>query len=257
MASARGRNRTQKPDKPAAPDKAERATWKTRIVEFRADVDPKTLKPNPDNWRVHPEAQRRAMSDVFKQLGYVEAVVVNKTTGHIIDGHMRHQLAVEHQEPRVPVLYVQLSIEEERLALTTMNPLAELAVTDPEKLTELLASVPRNGGALDELLADLEQSAGGAVVKHAGQARTGQRSVGQKLHAMRMMMAVPEVATVERALARTGIANRGEALLEICRAYLSENEGDDAKGQHDAGAKGGLEAQLAEAAGALGAAGRA
>lgn len=229
-----------------APDRARRATWKNRIVGY-AQVDPATLKANPLNWRVHPDSQKRAMGDVFSQLGYVEAVIVNKTTGHIIDGHMRHAMAIEHREPKMPVLYVQMTLEEERLALSILNPMAELAATDPEKLAELLAGIERKGGPLDELLASLEEQAGGAMVKNA-QSSNGKRSIGSPTHAMRMMLAVPEVATVERAIARTGIANRGEALTTICRAYLSEHEaGENAEGQHDTGAKGLTPDQLAQA----------
>lgn len=250
MASRAGGRAPAKPQKQAAPDKAQRASWKNRIVSLEF-VDPATLKPNPGNWRTHPEAQKRAMTDAFSQLGYIEAVIVNKTTGHMIDGHMRHQLALEHREPQIPVLYVKLTEAEERLALTTVNPLAELAVTDPEKLQELLGGVERKGGPLDELLSSLEELAGGAVVKNAT-STTGKRSVGATTHTMRAMLAVPEIAVVERALARTGIANRGNALVTICREYLSEHEGDEgAEGQHDAGPQGGVESELAEAAAGL------
>jgi hypothetical protein len=233
-----------------APDKAARASWRNRIIAF-AQVDPATLKANPLNWRMHPESQKRAMSDVFAQVGFVEAIIVNKTTGHILDGHMRHQLALEHREQTVPVLYVDMTAEEEKLSLTILNPMAELATTDPEKLAELLADLPRLGGALDELLGSLDELAGGAMVKdtNTGGAGAKRSPIKHAAHALRMMLAVTDVAVVERAIARTGNANRGEALMTICREYLSEHEADDdAEGQLDSGAQGSLADQLEKAA---------
>jgi hypothetical protein len=56
---------------------------------------------------------------------------------------------------------------------------------------------------------------------------------------------VPEVATIERAIAATGIANRGDALLELARRYLEGQ--DDAEGQHDTRPQDLAEDQLAEA----------
>ena len=38
--------------------------WKNRIVGQRM-ADPKTLKANQQNWRLHPEAQRKALAEVM------------------------------------------------------------------------------------------------------------------------------------------------------------------------------------------------
>lgn len=224
-----------------------RARWKNRIVSY-AQVDPRKLKANPLNWRVHPTPQRKAMVDAFEQIGELVPAIVNKRTGNIIDGHMRVELALEHHEPTVPVIYVDMTLDEEKLALTTINPLAELAATDPEKLAELLGAVPRKGGALDDLLAALEEQAHGTIVKGVGGGSSGARAVATNSHAMRMMLAVGDIATIERALAMTGLQNRGAALLAICNQYLGEYDSADApERQHDAEPQGELEDQLAQA----------
>jgi hypothetical protein len=229
---------------PSAP--ADRVNWRNRIVGY-AEVDPRKLKANPLNWRQHPKAQKRAMGDVLEQLGVIDAVLVNKTTGNVLDGHMRHEMALEEKAPTVPVLYVQLSIDEEKLALSVLNPLADLAVTDPEKLGALLAGVDRKGGPLDELLAALEEQAGGAIVRAVAAPGAKRAKSKTVTHTMRIMLAVPNVGTIEKAIAATGITNRGDALLAICERYLMGS--DDDKAQRDGGARssGGAASELDQA----------
>lgn len=111
------------------------ANWSNRIVG-EALVDPKTLLANPANWRVHPKAQQEALRAVLNAIGWVQRVIVNTTTGHLIDGHLRVEEAMRADE-QVPVLYVELSLEEERAVLSALDPLSGLADTDHEKITAL------------------------------------------------------------------------------------------------------------------------
>jgi hypothetical protein len=135
------------------------SVFRSRIVGHD-DVDPKTLLANPLNWRVHPQHQRSAISDVLTQVGWVQDVIVNKTTGHMVDGHLRVEIAVERNEPTVPVEYVELSEDEERLVLATLDPLAGLAIPNSEALEQLLADLKVDGESLQGLLEDLLQAAG-------------------------------------------------------------------------------------------------
>ena len=115
-------------------------SWNTRIVGSDM-VDPSILCPNPKNWRRHPKHQQDAMTNVFNEIGWIQDIIVNKTTGNIIDGHMRAELAVKNKEKLVPVKYVELSEEEERQALITYDPLSALAEQDNETLKQLLGDI--------------------------------------------------------------------------------------------------------------------
>ena len=127
-------------------------TWQSRIVG-EGEVDPAELNPHPQNWRVHPDLQAEALEEALDKLGWIQRVVVNKRTGRLIDGHLRVELARRRKEARVPVLYVDLDEEEERLALATLDPLSALAETDAEVLQELLEGVDLGEGALLDMLA--------------------------------------------------------------------------------------------------------
>ena len=104
-------------------------------------VDPSILCPNPKNWRRHPKHQQDAMTNVFNDIGWIQDIIVNKTTGNIIDGHMRAELAVKNKEKLVPVKYVDLTADEERQALITYDPLSALADFDLKMLEDVASTV--------------------------------------------------------------------------------------------------------------------
>jgi hypothetical protein len=114
--------------------------YKNRIIGSGTE-DPQILIPNPKNFRKHPKNQNDALSGVLSDLGWIQQVIVNKTTGNVIDGHLRIELAKSQSEKSIPVLYVELSESEEALALAVLDPISAMAQTDKEKLAELLGSI--------------------------------------------------------------------------------------------------------------------
>ena len=89
------------------------------------------------------------------QVGWVQQVLVNRRTGHVVDGHLRVALAIKQLAPTVPVLYIDLEPEEEALVLASLDPLAAMAGTDDEKLRALLAEVSIGSEAPTAMLAEL------------------------------------------------------------------------------------------------------
>ena len=73
-------------------------TWRNRITGH-ADVAPASLLPHPANWRRHPVRQQRALAGALGEVGWVAQVMVNRVTGHLVDGHLRLELALARGEP--------------------------------------------------------------------------------------------------------------------------------------------------------------
>jgi DNA modification methylase len=141
------------------PDLDSRAAgWRNRIVGSGTEA-PERLAANPANWRVHPRLQRDALAGSLDTVGWVAQVIVNCQTGFLVDGHARVALALARKEATVPVLYVDLSPDEERLVLATFDPIGALAGADGERLTALLADVAVDDAGLRALLDELAASA--------------------------------------------------------------------------------------------------
>jgi DNA modification methylase len=130
------------------------APWRNRITGAGA-VAPADLIANPANWRTHPGAQRDALRGSLSSVGWVQQILINARTGFVVDGHARVEEALARGEPTVPVLYVDLSPEEEALVLATLDPIAAMAVPDADRLAALLAEITVDDAGLAALLRDL------------------------------------------------------------------------------------------------------
>jgi DNA modification methylase len=128
--------------------------WRSRIVGSGEEA-PDQLLANPRNWRIHPKAQQDALGSMLDRVGWVDQVLVNRTTGHLVDGHLRVELALSRGEGTVPVSYVELEEEEEALVLASLDPLSAMAATDPTKLAELLSEVTIDQADLEAMLKGL------------------------------------------------------------------------------------------------------
>lgn len=134
-------------------------TWRSRIVET-GTADPRSLIANPKNWRKHPKAQADALSGVLGEVGWVQDVIVNRTTGHLVDGHLRVEIAARDNQPTIPVTYVELTEAEEALILATFDPISAMATADAELLRELLDGVSTGEAAVQQMIADLAEREG-------------------------------------------------------------------------------------------------
>jgi DNA modification methylase len=116
--------------------------------------NPEDLLAHPQNFRRHPGAQADALRGSIKELGWLKGVIVNQTTGHVLDGHLRCEESMR-QGTKVPVDWVELTEEEERLALAVLDPITEMANRDQEVLDQLLADVTTGDAGLQALLDEL------------------------------------------------------------------------------------------------------
>ena len=130
-----------------------------RIVELRR-VRAGDLAENPRNWRRHPERQRRALRAMLEEVGFADAILARERADgvlEIIDGHLRKSM---DPEMVVPVLLLDVDEEEADKLLASLDPLASLAVADPEPLADLLASMDTRSENLRVLLAKIATEAG-------------------------------------------------------------------------------------------------
>jgi DNA modification methylase len=156
--------------------------WRNRIVES-GTAAPETLVPNPENYRIHGEQQQKAMAGALAEVGWVQPVTVNRTTGRLVDGHMRVALAIRRGEPAIPVNYVELNEAEERIALATIDPLGDLATQGDEELRALLDSVAVKDQDLADLLKSMAIDAGGDT--ETGETTRETETAAERVEALR------------------------------------------------------------------------
>ncbi len=149
-------------------------TVSSRIVGHGEEA-PDQLLANPSNFRRHPGEQLDALRGSMRTLGWIKTVIVNRTTGHVIDGHARIEEALRQELPTIPVTYVELSEEEEKIALAVLDPISELAYRDDEAVRSLLESITTEDDGLKALFAAMAADAAPDAVSGAGAGSLAER----------------------------------------------------------------------------------
>lgn len=130
-----------------------------RIVELRR-VPASELRPNPKNWRTHPQAQADALRGVLAEVGIADAVLARELDDGslmLLDGHLR----VETMGDQIlPVLVLDVNEKEGDKVLATLDPLAAMAEADATKLDAILRDVDTGSPELQQMLSDLAEDAG-------------------------------------------------------------------------------------------------
>jgi len=123
------------------------------VVELRK-VPANTIRPNPWNWRLHPQAQRDALTEIVEEIGFAGALIARETPDglELVDGHLRQDM---FKDELVPVLIVDMTEEEVRRLLATLDPIGAMAQTDVIALTALLDTLDVNGEATLQMLDNL------------------------------------------------------------------------------------------------------
>jgi hypothetical protein len=213
--------------------KDEMTTWINKIIGHE-DVPPNQLLAHPDNWRIHPMYQQKALKGVINDIGYIKSVTVNKRTGRVIDGHLRVTLALRDDIKTIPVEYVDLTEEEEAEALLTLDPIAALAGADKDNLTALLAMIKTEDEAVLKLLtetaADAARQAGMDGFDFGGlpdQDRAPFRQVTFTLHDSQYEIIEEALRASKGMGAFTDSPNEnsnGNAIARICETFLTQND---------------------------------
>jgi hypothetical protein len=138
--------------------------WANRIVGY-AEESPDQILANPQNWRIHSKNQQIAMAGVLDDIGFIAPVIVNRSTGHLVDGHLRVSLALRHDIKTIPVVYVEISEQEEKEALATFDPITNMAASDMAMLEGLIKDLDHVNDASRLLLGEIVHEANKKAVK--------------------------------------------------------------------------------------------
>jgi len=191
-----------------------------RIVGH-GEESPHQLLANPFNWRIHPTYQQEALADVLDEVGWVRRIIVNKTTGHIVDGHLRVMEAMKNDEQRVPVAYVELSETEEAEILATFDPIKELAQKNDQRAQALADRARARSNALKLMVESLRPPQ--TVSKNEAKAtiskeRQAQANAVFALGEFRLILPQAELAEWWEALLTRYEGNRQKAVTHILDA---------------------------------------
>ena len=132
---------------------------KDRIKELRR-VPANELRPNPRNWRTHPEKQLNAIRGILAEVGFAGAELARELedgTLELIDGHARAELAGTAE---VPVLVLDVNEDEANKIVATFDPIGAMAKTNKENLDAILRQIQTSSEEVAQLLSDLAQDAG-------------------------------------------------------------------------------------------------
>jgi hypothetical protein len=133
--------------------------WRNRIVRY-GEMPANEFLANPSNPRRHPASQREALRGSFDALGFIAPVLIN-TSGYMIDGHARVEECLSRDENMmVPFIEVDLSPDEEALALASFDWITQMATYDQQTLSDLLQSIDTDNEALQALLDEMAQENG-------------------------------------------------------------------------------------------------
>lgn len=118
------------------------------------------IMDNAGNWRVHPDAQKRAMGGVLKELGIAGALLAYNSARQgglvLIDGHERKD---QDHNQIWPVLVTDLNDEEADKLLALYDPLSQMATMDGEAMRLLTSQITTDDLEVRELLRKLEEQA--------------------------------------------------------------------------------------------------
>jgi hypothetical protein len=138
---------------------------RNRIIGHRR-VRAGDLIPHELNWRKHPSEQRAALIALYDEVGFARSLLAYELADgrlQLIDGHLRRDI---NPDMLVDVEVLDVTPEEARKLLLSMDSLAGLAESDTAAVAALRQSVDTDSPELAELwqsLASAEAATGAAL----------------------------------------------------------------------------------------------
>ena len=131
--------------------------YKLRIREHKK-VCASGLLVHPLNPRIHPDAQKSALSAILNEIGFARSLLAYETPEgklQLIDGHLRKEL---FQDQEVMVEILDVNEQEANALLLSLDPLAALAQFDSPTLEALRKAASTQSEALQTLWDSIDSS---------------------------------------------------------------------------------------------------
>lgn len=125
--------------------------WQNRIAGYGMTRVADAVA-NPNNWRIHTQDQFDVLDAGLVEVGIVQNIIINTTTGNMVDGHGRILLAMKRGEEFWPTTFVTLTHDEERKVLMILDPIAAMAGVDAEKALSLAEIIDTESDAIKALM---------------------------------------------------------------------------------------------------------
>ena len=130
---------------------------RNRIIGHRR-VRAGDLIPHEMNWRRHPASQREALAALYDEVGFARSLLAYELPDgrlQLIDGHLRREI---DPDMVVDVEVLDVSAEEARKLLLSMDSLAGLAESDASAVAALRTSVDTDSPELADLWQSLAKA---------------------------------------------------------------------------------------------------
>jgi len=189
------------------------------------------LKRDKHNPRKHGDRNLKTIGDSLKATGPHRSIVIDEDN-NILAGNGVTEAALKAGISKVVVVEAEdgaliavrkrgLTPEQKQAVKYFDNRSAELAEWDPSViLADLDAGVDLSGLWDEDELAELELELEIANSLLSNDQKKSLRQLGDNKHKIKPVLYIDELATFEQAILATGLKNRGQAIVEICRHYL-------------------------------------
>ena len=185
-------------------------------------------RPHPQNYNKHSDAQLAKLQASLSKFGQVRSIVVWRE--YIIAGHGLTEAAkrLGWKSLRADVLDSEISESVALAYLVADNELARQSDPDQAALAAILDQVKQADAELvtaagfsEQELAELLAMIGDAAM--GAPETSNKRSLGGKSKKITAVLYADNVTDFEKAIHATGLENRSEAIMTICRFFLESN----------------------------------
>ena len=187
------------------------------------------LIPWENNPRTIKNAQAERLVDSVETFGQVETLAVD-CANNILNGHQRYGVLAGQYGMDYDVRVASRPLtERERKQLTVYLHRGSTGEFDIESLFDWDLDDLVSWGFDD--IGDLADAAQMTEIGDAGESTGNNRELGSKHKQIKPVIYADDVTDFERAILATGVRNRGDAIMTICRFYLEQHDDGKAEGQ--------------------------